>query len=100
MVDTPLPRTPVKDPSRLSLALQSDFIHQFKHSPVAIVSFAVTLVLVLGGQYDRGHQADVLRASDDFWRSYNKIYLYRFNSRSIDAWRARTSWGLRHRVSC
>ncbi|NEK23805.1 ABC transporter permease subunit [Sulfitobacter sp. JBTF-M27] len=37
----------VKDPSRLSLALQSDFIYTFKHSPVAIVSFVVVVLMVL-----------------------------------------------------
>ncbi|WP_299280950.1 ABC transporter permease [uncultured Tateyamaria sp.] len=50
MVDTPLPPDApiaVKDPSRLRLALQSDFIYQFKRSPVAVVSFAITLLLVL-----------------------------------------------------
>ncbi|MEO0402502.1 MAG: ABC transporter permease [Pseudomonadota bacterium] len=51
MVDTPLPDTPVKDPSRLSLALQSDFIYHFKRSPVAVVSFAVTMVLILGAVF-------------------------------------------------
>ncbi|MEL6450666.1 MAG: ABC transporter permease [Pseudomonadota bacterium] len=48
MVDTPLPH---KDPSRLRLALQSDFIFQFKQSSVAVVSFAVTLLLVLGALF-------------------------------------------------
>ena len=48
MSDTSLPKHSVKDPSRLRLALQSDFAYQFKRSPVAVVSFAVTLILVLG----------------------------------------------------
>jgi peptide/nickel transport system permease protein len=51
MTEMPLPPDApiaVKDPSRLSLAMQSDFIYQFKHSPVAVVSFAVTMILVLG----------------------------------------------------
>ncbi|WP_420011914.1 ABC transporter permease [Tateyamaria sp.] len=48
MVDTPQPEAPARDPSRLSLALQSDFFYQFKRSPVAVVSFAVTMILVLG----------------------------------------------------
>ncbi|WP_415921526.1 ABC transporter permease [Tateyamaria sp. SN6-1] len=51
MTDTSLPPdapVTVKDPSRLSVALQSDFIYQFKRSPVAIISFTVTLVLILG----------------------------------------------------
>ena len=43
--------TPPKDPSRLSLALQSDFVYQFKRSPVAVVSFAITLILVLGAVF-------------------------------------------------
>ena len=50
MTDTPLPPDApiaVKDPSRLSLALQSDFIYQFKRSPVAVVSFALVALLVL-----------------------------------------------------
>ncbi|WP_299152109.1 ABC transporter permease [uncultured Tateyamaria sp.] len=47
MVDTPLSDSAAKDPSRLRLALQSDFIYQFKRSPVAVVSFAITLLLVL-----------------------------------------------------
>ena len=47
MVDTPLPDTPIKDPSRLSLALQSDFFFQFKRSPLAMVSFGLVLLLVL-----------------------------------------------------
>lgn len=48
MVDTPLPH---KDPSRLSIALQSDFVYQFKRSPVAVVSCVVTLILVLGAVF-------------------------------------------------
>ncbi|MDG1182343.1 MAG: ABC transporter permease [Tateyamaria sp.] len=48
MSDTSLPKHSVKDPSRLRLALQSDFAYQFKRSPVAVVSFAVTVILVLG----------------------------------------------------
>ncbi|WP_299724228.1 ABC transporter permease [uncultured Tateyamaria sp.] len=51
MVDTPLPDTPVKDPSRLSLAMQSDFMYQFKRSPVAVVSFALVLLLVLSALF-------------------------------------------------
>jgi peptide/nickel transport system permease protein len=47
MVDTPLPDTPIKDPSRLSLALQSDFFFQFKRSPLAMVSFGLVSLLVL-----------------------------------------------------
>ncbi|MGB5866103.1 MAG: ABC transporter permease [Sulfitobacter sp.] len=41
----------VKDPSRLSLALQSDFFYTFKRSPVAVVSFAVVLIMVLGALF-------------------------------------------------
>ncbi|GLT10683.1 peptide ABC transporter permease [Sulfitobacter porphyrae] len=37
----------VKDPSRLSIALQSDFFYTFKRSPVAIISFAVVVIMVL-----------------------------------------------------
>ncbi|MEQ6203382.1 ABC transporter permease [Sulfitobacter sp. HNIBRBA2951] len=48
MTDTP---TPVKDPSRLSLALQSDFFYAFKRSPVAVVSFVVVLIMVLGAVF-------------------------------------------------
>ncbi len=44
MSDRPIP---VKDPSRLALWLQSDFVYQFKHSPVAVVSFVVVMILVL-----------------------------------------------------
>ena len=51
MVDTPLPEVPIKDPSRLSLAMQSDFIYQFKRSPVAIVSFALVSLLVLSAVF-------------------------------------------------
>jgi peptide/nickel transport system permease protein len=50
MADMPLPPdapVAVKDPSRLKLALQSDFLYKFRHSPVAIVSFVVVLVMVL-----------------------------------------------------
>ncbi len=54
MVDTPLPPDApiaVKDPSRLSLALQSDFVYQFKRSPVAVVSFVLVLLLVLSALF-------------------------------------------------
>jgi len=54
MTDMPLPPdAPIatKDPSRLRLALQSDFVYQFKRSPVAVVSLAVTLILVLGAVF-------------------------------------------------
>lgn len=47
MADTSLPDTPVKDPSRLSLALRSDFVYRFRRSPVAVVSFALVSLLVL-----------------------------------------------------
>ena len=50
MVDAPLPPNApivVKDPSRLSLALRSDFVYQFKRSPVAVASFALVSLLVL-----------------------------------------------------
>lgn len=58
MTDTPhKPDLPVdasiaaKDPSRLSLAFQSDFFYTFKRSPVAVVSFAVVLIMVLGALF-------------------------------------------------
>lgn len=54
MVDTPLPPDApivVNDPSRLSLALQSDFVYQFKRSPVAVVSFVLVLLLVLSALF-------------------------------------------------
>jgi peptide/nickel transport system permease protein len=49
MVDTSLPEAKVaaRDPSRLRLALQSDFYYQFKRSPVAMASFALVSLLVL-----------------------------------------------------
>lgn len=39
--------TPVKEPSRLSVAWQSDFAWKFRRSPVALVSFALVVILVL-----------------------------------------------------
>jgi peptide/nickel transport system permease protein len=54
MADTSLPDVPevkVKDPSRLSLALQSDFYYQFKRSPVAVVSFVVVALMVLSAVF-------------------------------------------------
>lgn len=47
MADTSLPEVPTKDPSRLRLALESDFFFQFKRSPVAVVSFVVVTIMVL-----------------------------------------------------
>ena len=50
MTDTPLPPDApiaIKDPSRLRLALDSDFIYTFRCSPVAMVSFAVVSLMVL-----------------------------------------------------
>ena len=50
MTETSLPPDApiaVKDPSRLSLALQSDFIYSFKRSPVAVVSFVIVVLMVL-----------------------------------------------------
>ena len=41
----------VKDPSRLSLALQSDFFYTFKRSPVAVVSFVMVMIMVLGAVF-------------------------------------------------
>ena len=51
MVDTPLPEIAEKDPSRLSLALRSDFFYAFKRSPVAVVSFALVVLLVLSAVF-------------------------------------------------
>ncbi|MEL6808839.1 MAG: ABC transporter permease [Pseudomonadota bacterium] len=51
MVDTPLPEVVEKDPSRLSLALRSDFFYAFKRSPVAVVSFALVALLVLSAVF-------------------------------------------------
>ncbi|MEW9920444.1 ABC transporter permease [Marimonas sp. MJW-29] len=54
MTDTPLPPdAPIafKDPSRLSLALQSDFIYSFKRSPVAVVSFVIVVLMVLAAVF-------------------------------------------------
>ncbi len=41
----------VKDPSRLSLWWQSDFMYTFKRSPVAVVSFAVVALMVLAAVF-------------------------------------------------
>lgn len=51
MADTSLPEVPAKDPSRLSLALHSDFFHQFKRSPVAVVSFVVVSIMILSAVF-------------------------------------------------
>ncbi|MEO9575045.1 MAG: ABC transporter permease [Tateyamaria sp.] len=51
MVDAPLPEVTEKDPSRLSLALRSDFFYAFKRSPVAVVSFALVALLVLSAVF-------------------------------------------------
>ncbi len=50
MADTTLqkPAEPAKDKSRFAVAMESDFIYQFKKSPVAVVSFVVVLIMVLG----------------------------------------------------
>jgi peptide/nickel transport system permease protein len=48
MTDTPLH---VKDPSRLSLWWQSDFMYAFKRSPVAVVSFSVVALMVLAAVF-------------------------------------------------
>ena len=47
---TPQP-APVKDPSRLSVALQSDFFYSFRRSPVAVVSALVVLVMVFAAVF-------------------------------------------------
>jgi len=41
----------VSGPSRLAKALDSDFAYQFRSSPVAMVSSAVTLLLVLAAVF-------------------------------------------------
>ena len=49
--DAPIAPIVVKDHSRLSLALQSDFTYAFKHSPVAIVSSVVVIIMVLSAVF-------------------------------------------------
>ncbi|MEM8653170.1 MAG: ABC transporter permease [Pseudomonadota bacterium] len=54
MTDTPLPPdapVQVKHPTRLQRWADSDFFYQFKRSPVAIVSFAVAMLLILGAVF-------------------------------------------------
>ncbi|MEM1078607.1 MAG: ABC transporter permease [Pseudomonadota bacterium] len=46
--DTP---SPVKEPSRLAIAWQSDFAWKFRRSPVAMISFALVLLLVLSAVF-------------------------------------------------
>ncbi|MEP5731195.1 MAG: ABC transporter permease [Sulfitobacter sp.] len=48
MTDQPLP---LKDPSRLLLWWQSDFMYTFRRSPVAMVSFAVVALMVLAAVF-------------------------------------------------
>ncbi len=48
MADTPIPQ---RDPSRLRLALQSDFFHNFRNFPVAVVSALVVMLLVLSAVF-------------------------------------------------
>ena len=43
--------TPIKDPSRLSLWGQSDFMYTFKRSPVAVVSFVVVAIMVMAAVF-------------------------------------------------
>ncbi len=43
--------TPQHDPSALRRFLDSDFFWKFKHSPVAVVSFIVTLILVFSALF-------------------------------------------------
>jgi len=50
MADIPIP-APVAAPSRVSRAWQSDFAHKFRHSPVAIISFSVMALLMLGALF-------------------------------------------------
>lgn len=53
MADTSLetPKIETKGKSRWRLFLESDFFHSFKRSPVAVVSFTVTVVLVLAAVF-------------------------------------------------
>ncbi|MFK7837598.1 MAG: ABC transporter permease [Sulfitobacter sp.] len=48
MSDQPIP---ARDPSRLSLWWQSDFMYMFKRSPVAVVSFVVVSLMVLAAVF-------------------------------------------------
>ncbi|MEM6825287.1 MAG: ABC transporter permease, partial [Pseudomonadota bacterium] len=47
MADIPAPKPEVQPRSRLSMAWDSDLAWAFRHSPVALISAAVTLVLIL-----------------------------------------------------
>jgi peptide/nickel transport system permease protein len=60
MADTPQFTTRT-DPSRLRTALESDFFHAFRTSPVAVVSATVVLVLVLSAIF-----APLIAPSDPF----------------------------------
>ena len=51
MTDATQTPTPAKAPTRLQRWADSDFFYQFKRSPVAIISFAVALLLVLGAVF-------------------------------------------------
>ncbi|WP_147108798.1 ABC transporter permease [Tateyamaria sp. syn59] len=51
MTDATQTPTPAKAPTRLQRWADSDFYYQFKRSPVAIVSFAVAMLLILGAVF-------------------------------------------------
>ena len=41
-------RAPARQPSRLARAWDTDFAYKFRHSPIAVISFAVMLTLIFG----------------------------------------------------
>ena len=41
-------RAPARQPSRLARAWDTDFAYKFRHSPIAVISFAVMMTLILG----------------------------------------------------
>ncbi|PWK58079.1 ABC transporter permease [Roseicyclus mahoneyensis] len=49
MTDTPAPKTVAR--SRLAMTWDSDVAHAFRHSPVAMISFAVTAILILSAVF-------------------------------------------------
>ncbi|MCV6585884.1 MAG: ABC transporter permease [Marinibacterium sp.] len=52
MTDHPAPPKDLpKDPSRLRIALQSDFFYSFRRSPVAVVSAVIVLTMVLAALF-------------------------------------------------
>ena len=51
MTDISQPKAPVKDPGRLSRLWASDFAYAFRHSPVAVCSMSLVMVLVLAAVF-------------------------------------------------